>query len=333
MGKLKRIDSFDINYADSFARRALKVVESYVHTDGTLAKKGSGEKRLYVGNDEAYLDSFFQFDQKPKFFIQKQDLQDYYQDALAEIQNPSFQYGENDLEVKQIFLDYESKLKLLQEDRLFFYFQKTYDRQHRYYLVLEKGNENKVNYDYIRDICLPRVSKLLFVKFYDDTSHQFYIYIKPVIWHKFEVESNVYNVSIVNTPKTSTKRNYREGQDKYREAILKKYPYCVVTGVTDPDLLIACHIKDYVKSTNEEKYDPNNGLTMTPTIHTLFDIGYLSFNMQGEMILSDFFRNMDRRRLNLDGKIRVALTKENLKYLEWHNQYVFRTPNASAYIM
>ncbi len=334
MGKLVRIDSFDVTYADSFARTALKVVETFVHTDGTKAKKGSGEKRIYVGSDEAYYDSFFQLEYNPKFFLQKSDIEEYYNDALSELENPTYIYGPDAEETNRIFREFRTKLNHLHEDRLFFQFSKTFDKQNRYYLVLKPGKENKDNYDYIRDIALPRVTRFLFVKFRDVDTKNIYIYIKPVIWKKNESTeeeaAKYYKVELEPTKAAAQRRSNREGQVKYREAILRKFPYCVVTGVTDPDLLIACHIKDHAKCSPEEKYDEWNGFSMTPTIHTLFDIGYLTFNEKGEMILSDFLRNMDRKRLHLDGTIRVALNPKNIPYLNWHNEHTFRKVNVSS---
>ena len=336
MGKLIRIDSFDVTFADSFARTALKVDETFIHTDGRKAKKGQGEKRIYVGADEATYDSFFQFDYDPKFFIQKSDLEDYFHDALEELANPMYKYGDES-QTRIIFSEYREKLDALDKTRLFFKFRKTFDKQKRYYLVLQNGAENKNNYDYIRDIALPRVTRLLFVKFRDEATKAIYIYIKPVIWIKNkdsdEEKKEVYKVTLEPTPsQAAARRKNREGQEKYRQSILSRYPFCVVTKVTDPDLLIACHIKDHHKCEPHEKYDQWNGFSMTPTIHTLFDIGYLSFNEQGEMMLSDFFRNMDRKRLHLDGIIRIEINPKSLPYLRWHNENVFRKINIPEYV-
>ena len=331
MGKLVRIDSFDVTFADSFARTALKVDETFIHADGTKANKGRGEKRIYVGADEAAYDSFFQFDYEPKFFIQKTDLEEYYRDALKELDNPSYKYGD-DSTTRAIFRDYKSKLDSLDKPRLFFKFRKTFDSRKRYYLVLLRNAEDKANYNYIRDIALPRVTRLLFVKFRDESTKAIYIYVKPVIWIKNrnskEEPKEYYRINIEPDKNEQTaKRKYREGQEKFRKKILSRYPYCVVTKVTDPDLLIACHIKHHSRCNQKEKYDKWNGFSMTPTIHTLFDIGYLTFNEQGEMILSDFLRNMDRIKLHLNGKIRVDLDPHSLPYLKWHNDNVFRKAN------
>ena len=334
MNKVKRIDAFDITYADSFARRELKVQETFVHVNGHKAKKGQGEKRIYVGSDERFCDDFFVLDKSPRFFLQKADLLEYFDAAKKELMNPTYKYGTSDIKVKQIYKDYASRLKALSCDRVFFTFKKTFDAQNRYYLVLTPGKENANNYNYLRDIALPRITRLLLVKLYDETAHKYYIYVKPVIWpigKRLTSDDDLYRVNLTSEYKSAAaKRRARDGQVKYRNAILRRYPACVVTSVTDPDILIACHIKDHARCKSEaEKYSEYNGFTMTPTIHHLFDIGYLTFNQDGEMKLSDFFRNMDRARLNLNHTVRLPIDAKSLPFLEWHNLNVFRSMDKS----
>lgn len=333
MDTLKRIDAFDVAFADSFARTSLKVVEPFVHTDGRGAKKGQGEKRIYVGSDEVYYDSFFELDKNPDFFIQKKDIEEYYANALEELKNPSYIYGPDEEERERIFKEFKAKLDSLDKDRLFFHFRKTFDKQKRYYLVLLTSKEDKENYNYIRDIALPRVTRLLFIKFYDKSSRKIYIYVKPVIWKKNNSEKELaefYKVDF-DSGRGGSKNNRGNDQVKYREAVLKKYPFCVVTRVTDPDLLVACHIKGHKFCNKREKYDVWNGLSMTPTIHALFDMGYLSFNELGQMILSGFLRNMDKKRLSLDKIVRVEINPKSLPYLKWHNEHTFKSVNVEEY--
>ncbi|MGM9853291.1 MAG: HNH endonuclease signature motif containing protein [Muribaculaceae bacterium] len=324
MEKFKRIDSFDVTFADSFARPEYKVREIKHHIDGRQAKKGIGEKRIYCGHDEAELNKFFAFAKNPVFFLQKDDLEEYMSSIEKEFLDPTYNYGEGVRETYKLFLKYQQKIKALKEPRLYLHFTATYDKQNRYYLVLPKRKKENladhINYDYLRDICLPRVTRLLFVKLLDLETEQIYIYIKP-----FFGTRDITEVKRSNTKKDSkeVRQRGRKGQDKYREAIFAKYPYCVVTKVTDPNLLIACHIKGFADCNSKEQFDEFNGFTMTPTIHTLFDLGYLTFDNNGKMVLSDFFRNMDRKNLHLNGTIRVTIHKESIKYLEWHNSHTF----------
>ena len=350
MNKFVRIDSFDITYADSFARRELKICESFVHTDGSLASKGVGEKRIYVGSNEVLLDEFFVLDKKPKFFIQRSDLVEYFTAAKKELENPTFCYGENPKVVKDIYEKYEGKLSILKEERLYFCFRKTFDNQNRYYLVLDKGRENKKNYDYLRDIALPRITRFLLVKFKEEKTGDYYIYIKPVIWpYGIKMQRDDINAylggeteptsatgpsSTPNVTTSSRKNRDAQAQAKYRDEVLNRCLACVVTKVTDPSLLDACHIKGQAEcETDEERYNKYNGFAMTPTIHHLFDIGYLTFDEKGEMQLSIFFRNLDRNRLGLNKTVRIHLEKQTIPFLKWHNQHVYKNVAAEVAAM
>ena len=327
MALFKRIDSFDVAFADSFANPALKVQEIRVHRDGRIAKKGVGEKRIYCGHDEKALKDFFRFDLKPVFFLQKDDLEEYSKSIEEEYLNPNYDYGDGLEPIYNIWKSNSARLKALKEDRLYLEFTYKYDDQNRYYINLPKRCAETIhfheNWDYLREVCLPRVSRLLFVKLIDIETGKLYIYIKPFYGGIITGPKRTEDVTTkrLQDEKGSTQR---KGQEKYREQVFNRYSYCVVTKVTDPNLLIACHIKGYASCNELERYDKFNGFTMTPTIHSLFDMGYLTFDTDGKMILSDFFRNNDRRCLNLFGKtIRVPLTKEMIPYLQWHNEHTF----------
>ena len=327
MSIFKRIDSFDVTFADSFANPELKVNEVRVHTNGKKAKKGVGEKRIYCGHDEKALDEFFRFDLEPIFFLQKDDLEEYSRAIESEYLNPQYSYGNGVKATYEIWKRNSLKLSLLNDERLYLEFKHKYDDQNRYYVSLPRRNKKTQhlhdNWDYLREVCLPRVSRLLFVKLIDTETGQLYIYIKPfygalITGTKKSVEDQT---TFLNKEKGE---RIRKGQVKYRRQVLERYSYCVVTHVVDSNLLVACHIKDYAKCNHLEKYDKFNGLTMTPTIHSLFDMGYLTFDIKGKMILSDFFRNNDRHCLNLLGKsIRIPLSKEMIPYINWHNEHIF----------
>ena len=352
MEEFKIIDTFDVTYADSFARFELKVDEVKVHKDGKPAKKGQGEKRIYCGHNEEELNNFFGFneinyfvdnknaiyndqytkneaktlldsEQCPVFMIEKEDLEEYYKHIEQEYKNPSYNYGNSSDNIYEIYKQYGDKLHQLDKSRLYFHFYPKFDDQNRYYLKLPYNSPvDDIAYSFIRDICLPRVTRLLFIRLQEIESKRFYIYLKPFYGVVPEdLEDTKGQVS--EQDKNKNKEEYRKHQEKFRNAIFENYPYCVVTKVTDPNLLIACHIKGYANCSPDERYDRYNGLTMTPTIHYLFDLGYLTFDMEGNMKLSDFFRMMDRRCLNLLRQVRINLFKESQKYLEWHNENVF----------
>ena len=83
--------------------------------------------------------------------------------------------------------------------------------------------------------------------------------------------------------------NRRKGQVQWRQNLLDIMPACVITKVTEDRILEACHIKPHNISTDKEIYDVHNALIMTPTYHKLFDLGFISFNDNGTILVSPFF--------------------------------------------
>jgi predicted restriction endonuclease len=62
-------------------------------------------------------------------------------------------------------------------------------------------------------------------------------------------------------------------------------PLCVLEKLAYP-VLIASHIKPFIQSDETEAYDPNNGLLLSRTMDSLFDLKYISFTDEGKMISS-----------------------------------------------
>ena len=50
---------------------------------------------------------------------------------------------------------------------------------------------------------------------------------------------------------------------------------------------IASHIKPWPESTNEERLTGENGLLLRPSIDHLFDRGFMSFEDNGELVVSE----------------------------------------------
>jgi predicted restriction endonuclease len=92
---------------------------------------------------------------------------------------------------------------------------------------------------------------------------------------------------------------------------------CMLERLSYP-VLIASHIKPFILSDENEAYDPNNGLLLSRTIDSLFDLKYISFTNEGEIIFSnrtpddvkDFWSNY-----TLDGEV---LNEQRMNYLAFH---------------
>ncbi|MDD2633912.1 MAG: HNH endonuclease [Bacteroidales bacterium] len=96
-------------------------------------------------------------------------------------------------------------------------------------------------------------------------------------------------------------------------------PLCVLEKLTYP-VLIASHIKPFIESNEIEAYDPNNGLLLSRTIDSLFDLKYISLTDEGTIIFSKRLSNdvvKFWKNYTLDKHI---LNEQRCKYLEYHRQ-------------
>ena len=87
--------------------------------------------------------------------------------------------------------------------------------------------------------------------------------------------------------------------------------------------LIASHIKPFVKSTEEEAYDVNNGILLSRNIDSLFDLGYITFSDEGEIIFANHLREDVKEFIanySLDNRF---INAERIEYLEYHRTEVF----------
>lgn len=93
----------------------------------------------------------------------------------------------------------------------------------------------------------------------------------------------------------------RRGQGRFRLNVEALEPACRVTGVTDPSLLIASHIKPWRLCSNaNERLDGMNGLMLTPDVDLLFDRGFISFEDDGGVRVSSRVKVDDLGRLGLN---------------------------------
>lgn len=78
----------------------------------------------------------------------------------------------------------------------------------------------------------------------------------------------------------------RVGQQQFRKRVLKAYDErCCITGLEEPILLIASHIRPW-KDIAEHRLDPSNGLCLSALHDKAFDKGLIGFNDHLELMLS-----------------------------------------------
>jgi len=119
----------------------------------------------------------------------------------------------------------------------------------------------------------------------------------------------------------------RRGQGKFRSNVLKKSGTCPVSGITNPELLVASHIKPWARcETADERLDGFNGLMLSPNVDYLFDAGYISFNNDGSVLRSLLLSDLDVELLGLKTALleaRASLTAQHETYMRFHRTSIF----------
>jgi putative restriction endonuclease len=117
----------------------------------------------------------------------------------------------------------------------------------------------------------------------------------------------------------------RRGQGKFKERVRQLEHSCRITKVDNQTHLIASHCKPWRDSEDDERLDGENGLLLTPSMDHLFDRGFISFEDNGDLIVSPV---ADEKSLHRMG---VPSTPQNVggfsqgqrHYLEYHRKSVF----------
>lgn len=119
----------------------------------------------------------------------------------------------------------------------------------------------------------------------------------------------------------------RRGQGRFRERVMNIECECRLTGVRNPEHLRASHIKPWrVCESFQERISGENGFMMTPSIDHLFDRGHISFENNGELLVSSTAdtRSLNRMGVNTSRVIRVGqFTSEQKTFLEFHRERIF----------
>jgi hypothetical protein len=129
---------------------------------------------------------------------------------------------------------------------------------------------------------------------------------------------------------TETERRYmraaRLGQGEFRRKLMKRYGgRCPVTGLENPDLLIASHIKPWSACSNAERLDDNNGILLSALADRLFDKGLMTFRDDGTVVLSSRLAAKDLPVVSAHVGKPIEFRARNLPYLEYHRRAVYKS--------
>lgn len=117
----------------------------------------------------------------------------------------------------------------------------------------------------------------------------------------------------------------RVGQGQYRKNLERHEIGCRISGVSDGRFLTASHIKPWAKSTDFEKLDGNNGLLLSPHVDRLFDRGFISFEDNGQLILSPLVPSDVIDAWGLSRPVASKpLSRKQSVYMDYHRNEIFR---------
>ena len=127
----------------------------------------------------------------------------------------------------------------------------------------------------------------------------------------------------------------KECRDPYLQRIYKKEleeesmiflesstPRCMLEGLDHP-VLIASHIKPYKVSNSQEEFDVNNGLLLSKNLDSLFDLGYITFNVDGTILPSKVLSNDMKEYLSQFKLNPYFINDKRMEYMEYHRKFVF----------
>lgn len=117
---------------------------------------------------------------------------------------------------------------------------------------------------------------------------------------------------------------FRRGQKQFRNKLIERDKACVLCGLNNKNFLIASHIKPWRFSKHKERIDYNNGILLCPNHDKLFDNGYISFTLNGKILISKKLSDDEKVNMGINEKMSIEIGKKATKYFEWHRNNYFK---------
>ncbi len=310
---MKEYEILTRSLKDSAANSKLKLLK-----DGETfgVEKPGGEKRIHIGSmsEEKEWDRFF-FPNEGQTFnvvVSKIDLIKYMIEAKSEYLNPHQSYRLNISDYYDTL--YDQTLRIPQES-FEICFEKNTDNS-RYYLTRPTNNNLSKNYNYIIDICLPIVTKYVFLRVKDGASYVFYL--KP------EFRPDSINPNLIDN-NSKFDNNLQQILSDYRPFItaIKSKPFLLLAGISGTGK--SRIVRELAFMTCPEKMQDEDGTTpgnycmieVKPNWHDSTELlGYYSSFNGGGYRFTKFDRFVVKAWLNPDVPFFVCLDEMNLAPVE-----------------
>ena len=157
----------------------------------------------------------------------------------------------------------------------------------------------------------------------------------PTAWYDFLENRNIqekhndqgmYLQTIKDAPSNTGYRMtaYRKTQADFRTNLLKRESSCQLCHLSIEPLLIASHIIPWAVADETQKNDVNNGLLLCINHDALFDKGYISFDQNGKIIISDMLPSSYYETLNIQNSMSINLLPDQEQYMEFHRNSLLK---------
>ena len=314
---MKEYEILTRSLKDSAANSKLKLLK-----DGETfgVEKPGGEKRIHIGSmsEEKEWDRFF-FPNGGQTFnvvVSKIDLIKYMIEAKSEYLNPHQSYRLNISDYYDTL--YDQTLRIPQES-FEICFEKNTDNS-RYYLTRPTNNNLSKNYNYIIDICLPIVTKYVFLRVKNGASYVFYL--KP------EFRPDSINPNLIDND-SKFDNNLQQILSDYRPFItaIKTKPFLILGGFSGTGKSQKVKELAFMTCPNDELMRLRLGNTdntpgnyylvsVRPNWHDSSDLlGYYS-SINDKYIVTDFVRFLVKAMQYEDIPFFVCLDEMNLAPVE-----------------
>lgn len=137
------------------------------------------------------------------------------------------------------------------------------------------------------------------------------------------------NENIVEQELTGKEREaivkIRENQGRFRQQLIDKYQHkCALCGINMNELLFANHIKPWSVSEDKEKIKVNNGILLCSNHDKLFDNGLISFDDDGNILISSKIDEINRKFTNINLSMKIEVNEEMQKFLKYHRENIYK---------
>ena len=128
-------------------------------------------------------------------------------------------------------------------------------------------------------------------------------------------------LQIIAIMESEAKSTIQKGEQRLQRALSPIWNNeCAICGISSPDLLKASLAKPWKDSTDAEKFDPFNGILLCYNHDALYQKGYIAFDGQGKIHISNRINENEYGKYLIHSKVRINRQEDNKKYFKWHKK-------------